>query len=63
MEQKQIDFGQIKVVKIVRKNNICKVSKNNMERYTSLQVVFQQQDLPLWGEYNYLKKLRCKILE
>ena len=39
-----------------------------MARYVSSQVMFQQQDLSLWGEYNYINnytsiKIRCMILE
>ena len=34
-----------------------------MARYILSQVMFQQQDLSLWGEYNYLIKIRCIILE
>ena len=30
-----------------------------MARYITNQVMFLQQDLSLWGEYNYLTKIRC----
>ena len=37
---------------MVRENNM--VCENNMVRYISRQVMFQQQDLSLWSEDNYL---------
>ena len=39
------------------------LSKNNMAKYISSQVMFQQQDLSLWGNYNYFIKIRFIILE
>ena len=34
-----------------------------MARYILSQVMYQQQDLALWVEYNYLIKIRCILLE
>ena len=32
-----------------------------MARYISNQVMFQQRDLSLWGEYNYRIKIRYNL--
>ena len=34
-----------------------------MTRYISSQTMFHQQDLSLWGEFNYLIQIKCIILE